>query len=285
MSGEMLSKLKEKAPNARVVQADVTEYCPDETFDYIFISSGSVSLFTDMDLCRKLLYQLKGLLAPEGRLVFAVDTIANRCPDDSGYSVSASVKTKDGLDLVLKSKNTFDPSSQTQFSPGIYELYQGTTLLQSEEMDFQTHLYRFGEMERCVAELGFPSVKTYSSFLKTLLLIIRRKCFYLNAASEPGSHLPSPAFGGSGLRRQGGNSDMTEIRYVQMADRGFWSHLDRHLTEGEFAAKVRDKRGYVLLEGQQPVGLLRYHLFWDNTPFVLCSLSTRDSRAGAMAGS
>ena len=36
LSGEMLNKLKEKAPNARVVQADVTEYCPDETFDYIF---------------------------------------------------------------------------------------------------------------------------------------------------------------------------------------------------------------------------------------------------------
>lgn len=63
---------------------------------------------------------------------------------------------------------------------------------------------------------------------------------------------------------------MAEIRYVQMADQAFWYHLDRHLPEDEFAAKVRDRRGFVLLEGQRPVGLLRYHLFWDNTPF--CSM-------------
>ncbi len=53
MSGEMLDKLKQKAPNANVVQADILEYSPDEPFDYIFISSGSVSLFTDIHLCKK----------------------------------------------------------------------------------------------------------------------------------------------------------------------------------------------------------------------------------------
>ncbi len=53
LSTEMLAKLKEKAPDARVVQGDVLEYEPEKKFDYIFISSGSVSLFTDMQLCRK----------------------------------------------------------------------------------------------------------------------------------------------------------------------------------------------------------------------------------------
>lgn len=177
LSGEMLNKLKEKAPNARVVQADVTEYCPDETFDYIFISSNSVSLFTDMDVCRKILRQLKSLLAPKGKLVFAVDTIANQCPNDSDYNISVSIKTDAGLDLVLKSKNTYDEASQTQFSPGIYELYQGATLLQREEMDFQTHLYRFGEMEQCLAELGFPSIKTYSTFSKDIAVDNRAEMF------------------------------------------------------------------------------------------------------------
>ena len=31
--------------------------------------------------------------------------------------------------------------------------------------------------------------------------------------------------------------------------------------------KVNSKQGYVLLENDKPVGLLRYNLFWDNTPF------------------
>ena len=38
-------------------------------------------------------------------------------------------------------------------------------------------------------------------------------------------------------------------------------------TKDEFEKKVRDKRGYVLLEEGKPVALLRYNLFWDNTPF------------------
>lgn len=45
--------------------------------------------------------------------------------------------------------------SQTQFSPSIYELYHGAELLQSETMDFQTHLYRYGEMDEYLRGCGF----------------------------------------------------------------------------------------------------------------------------------
>ena len=57
------------------------------------------------------------------------------------------------------------------------------------------------------------------------------------------------------------------IRYVQENDREFWFKLDGHLSEAEFQKKIRDKMGYVLLENDIPIGLLRYNLFWDNTPF------------------
>lgn len=60
---------------------------------------------------------------------------------------------------------------------------------------------------------------------------------------------------------------MIEIRYVKEEDKVFWYTLDKHLPEQEFIKKVSDKRGYVLLEDNKPVGLLRYNLFWDNTPF------------------
>ena len=66
LSTEMLAKLKEKAPDARAVQGDVLEYEPEKKFDYIFISSGSVSLFTDMQLCRKILLKMKRLLRKGG---------------------------------------------------------------------------------------------------------------------------------------------------------------------------------------------------------------------------
>ena len=63
---------------------------------------------------------------------------------------------------------------------------------------------------------------------------------------------------------------MIEIRYVQLEDKTFWYQLDRHLPEQAFERKVRDRQGYVLLVDGEPTGLLRYNLFWDNTPF--CNL-------------
>lgn len=168
LSSEMLAKLKEKAPNANVIKEDILEYDSEEKFDYIFISSGSVSLFTDMEMCRKILQKMKGLLKKDGRFVFAVDTVADKCPDDSDYHTSISVKTKEGFDLVLKGKNFYDEKTHTQFSPSIYELYDGMELLQKEEMDFQTHLYELGEMELYLRDIGFKKINVYSSYDKVI---------------------------------------------------------------------------------------------------------------------
>ncbi|MBO7421010.1 MAG: GNAT family N-acetyltransferase [Spirochaetaceae bacterium] len=60
---------------------------------------------------------------------------------------------------------------------------------------------------------------------------------------------------------------MVSIRYVSASNKDFWYTLDRHLPETQFLNKVRDKQGYILLEDGKPAGLLRYNLFWDNTPF------------------
>ena len=176
-SAEMLDKLKQKAPSASVALSDLETYRTEERYDYMFISSGSVSLFTDMQVCKAVLQNLKDLLKPGGIFVFAVDTIADRCPDDEAYRVNISVKTKENHDLVLKTKNCFDESTCTQFSPGIYELYDGNRLLQSEKMDFQTHLYKQGEMEAVLREIGFADVKVYSSFRKEPVVSDRAEMF------------------------------------------------------------------------------------------------------------
>ena len=61
---------------------------------------------------------------------------------------------------------------------------------------------------------------------------------------------------------------MFEIRYVTEADRPFWFSLDKHLSETEFELKVRDSRGYIISDSGTPIGIMRYNLFWDNTPFL-----------------
>lgn len=63
---------------------------------------------------------------------------------------------------------------------------------------------------------------------------------------------------------------MLTIRHAKPDDRDFWFTLDQHISEAEFDRKVRDQMGYVILQDCIPAGLLRYNLFWDNTPF--CNL-------------
>lgn len=58
------------------------------------------------------------------------------------------------------------------------------------------------------------------------------------------------------------------IDYVTEKDKEFWFSLDKHMSESEFMLKVRDKRGYIIKDDERPIGVLRYNLFWDNTPFL-----------------
>ena len=75
--------------------------------------------------------------------------------------------------------------------------------------------------------------------------------------------------------------DRMDIRFVTSEDKPFWYGLDKHLSEAEFDKKVRDRQGYVLLVDGEPAGLLRYNLFWDNTPFcTLISVQERHRKQG-----
>ena len=67
-----------------------------------------------------------------------------------------------------------------------------------------------------------------------------------------------------------------EIRYAELEDKPEWYKLDRHLPESGFEEKVRNRHGYVLLDGERIIGVLRYNLFWDNTPF--CTLLFIDEK-------
>ena len=61
-----------------------------------------------------------------------------------------------------------------------------------------------------------------------------------------------------------------KIRYAEKADLGFWFSLDRHISENEFIQKVERRMSYIIEAENEPVGLLRYSLFWDSIPF--CNL-------------
>lgn len=52
-SREMLDKLQAKYPAAKFAFSTIENFQTEDKFDYIFITSGSMSLFTDMRECKK----------------------------------------------------------------------------------------------------------------------------------------------------------------------------------------------------------------------------------------
>ena len=65
------------------------------------------------------------------------------------------------------------------------------------------------------------------------------------------------------------------IRQVEKRDQEAWYALDRHLPESVFDEKERCRQGYVYIEDEKIIGVLRYNLFWDTTPF--CTMLFIDS--------
>ena len=58
------------------------------------------------------------------------------------------------------------------------------------------------------------------------------------------------------------------IRYAEQKDKSFWFSIDRHISTNTFEQKIHNKQGYVICDDDKPIGVMRYSLFWDNTPFV-----------------
>ena len=65
-----------------------------------------------------------------------------------------------------------------------------------------------------------------------------------------------------------GDINMFEIRYVSEMDKPFWFTLDEHFCEQELELKIRDRRGYIISDGDKPIGIMRYNLLWDSIPFL-----------------
>lgn len=71
---------------------------------------------------------------------------------------------------------------------------------------------------------------------------------------------------------------MLKIEYVSEIDKQFWFDLDKHLSEKEFEFKIRDKRGYVISENENHIGIMRYNLFWDAIPFLTLIYFSKPNR-------
>ena len=169
LSQEMLDKCLLKCPKAQVDCCDIIKFKTDRKFDYIFIPSGSIGLFTDLKVLEKILKNFHSMLNERGRLVFAVDTTFFKAENNDEYKIVRDVEF-DHKRLILKIKSFYDEKTHTQFQPQVYELLDGEKVLQSEEMDFQIHLYDIHEMDDILTRVGFKKFKTYTDYDKNYKL-------------------------------------------------------------------------------------------------------------------
>ena len=65
-------------------------------------------------------------------------------------------------------------------------------------------------------------------------------------------------------------------------DREFWFALDKHIAAAELEKKLRASECYVLVADGVPAGILRYNLFWDNTPFMNMLYLLEENRGKGM---
>ena len=124
------------------------------------------------------------MLAPDGKLVFAVDALSNRCSNDDDYNISISVKTPEGFDLILKNKNYFDPKNCTQYSPEYTNYITDKSCCKAKRWIFRLIYINWERWKKCWMKSTSPRLKRIPRIRSRLPRIITAKCSFMNAAHK-----------------------------------------------------------------------------------------------------
>ena len=133
LSAQMLEQLEQKLPEAKPALhlhcCSADAYQTEKRYDYIFITCNSFSLFTDEELAKRVLKNAKRLLSEQGVFVFAVDTVSSAEQGDGALTQTTDQPLEDGKLLRMRMGARYEPATQVQYYPSIYELWQGEELL------------------------------------------------------------------------------------------------------------------------------------------------------------
>jgi len=58
------------------------------------------------------------------------------------------------------------------------------------------------------------------------------------------------------------------IRYAETTDYLWLKEHEKHISDNMLKRKIESKEIYIVQEGNEIIGWLRYNLFWDNVPFM-----------------
>jgi SAM-dependent methyltransferase len=149
----------------RVWQQFVQDFISDIHYQLIFIPFGSFGLITNRNEAQKALTVLYQHLAPCGKLVLEIETIAS-LPQPLEIWRRGVHSKPNGSKIAINALASYDPATQIYQSLCRYELIVNNTITEIETEDFQQYLYRFDELDDMLKQTGFSQVKKYQSFTK-----------------------------------------------------------------------------------------------------------------------
>ena len=174
ISKEMLERCKSKIDKLKIKNSSKLECCSFNTFpisrkyDFIFIPSGSFSLFTNSNDINENLKILEMLSSQNGKIVIELEVNENMDGKkvSESYSKSKTVK-KDNNEIVLYYKTVkVDKNEKVIYSMLKYELYNDDKFIRDEEQNFNLKYYAPFEFEKYLDKTLLKIKNKYMNYEK-----------------------------------------------------------------------------------------------------------------------
>ena len=167
----MLDALRQKYAAISTQQAPVWQQCAqdftsDKLYKLIFVPYGSWGLMTSPDDATKALQRMYDHLAPGGKFVVEIETVAS-APQSTGIWKHVDHTRTDGSQLVLNFITSYNIDTQMFSSKSRYESIYDGLVTETEEENFTQYLYRFDEMDSLLKTVGFTNIAKYQDHKKT----------------------------------------------------------------------------------------------------------------------
>lgn len=145
---------------APISQEFVENFSSHQRFQLIFVPYGSWGLITDLESSIKGLAIMYHHLAPGGKLVLEIETVAS-LPQPCGIERVGTQTRADGSKIVLTTMTSYDAKSQIFTAQCRYESMIGNQITATENEVFKQYLYTFDEMDQLLTNAGFIYIKKY----------------------------------------------------------------------------------------------------------------------------
>jgi SAM-dependent methyltransferase len=122
-----------------------------------FVTAGSFGLLRDGTDSRRTLEKLRDHLGPGGLLVVDVETVLG-APRQSGEWVGRWWNRPDGATIVNRSLSRYDAETRIEEGLGIYELWVGGELVESELNNWVRRFWAAEELEQELQIAGFTEI-------------------------------------------------------------------------------------------------------------------------------